>query len=68
MISLENVEILTPFQKLPMNVVDLGKLIVAKGFEKLPKVQKIATSGHTAPNAHHCRWKLIKASENTHYL
>ena len=39
MISLENVEILTPFQKLPMNVVDLGKLIVAKGFEKLPKVQ-----------------------------
>ena len=27
---------------------DLGKLIVAKGFEKLPKVQKIAQSGHTA--------------------
>ena len=27
---------------------DLGKLIVAKGFKKLPKVQKIATSGHTA--------------------
>ena len=26
---------------------DLGKLIVAKGFKKLPKVQKIATSGHT---------------------
>ena len=34
MISLENVEILTPFQKLPMNVVDLGKLIVAKGFDE----------------------------------
>ena len=26
----------------------LGKLIVAKGFKKLPKVQKIAKSGHTA--------------------
>ena len=33
--------------KLPKNVGDLGKLIVAKGFEKLPKVQKIAQSGHT---------------------
>ena len=31
-----------------MNVGDLGKLIVAKGFLKLPKVQKIAQSGHTA--------------------
>ena len=27
---------------------DLGKLIVAKDFKKLPKVQKIARSGHTA--------------------
>ena len=26
---------------------DLGKLIVAKGFKKLPKVLKIARSGHT---------------------
>ena len=26
---------------------DLGKLIVAKGFKRLPKVQKIAKSGHT---------------------
>ena len=26
---------------------DLGKLIVAEGFKKLPKVQKIAQSGHT---------------------
>ena len=33
MISLENLKIL------PKNVGDLGKLIVAKGFEKLPKVQ-----------------------------
>ena len=39
MISLEKRKILTPLQKLPNNVGDLGKLIVAKGFEKLPKVQ-----------------------------
>ena len=30
---------LTPVQKLPNIVGDLGKLIVAKGFERLPKVQ-----------------------------
>ena len=30
---------------------DLGKLIVAKGFKKLPKVQKIARSGHTGSNS-----------------
>ena len=39
MIFLENLNILTPLQKLPKNVGDLGKLIVAKGFEKLAKVQ-----------------------------
>ena len=39
MISLEKLMILTPLQKLPKNVGDLGKLIVAKGFENLPKVQ-----------------------------
>ena len=39
MISLEKFKILTPLQKLPKNVGDLGKIIVAKGFEKLPKVQ-----------------------------
>ena len=38
MISLEMLKILTPLQKLPKNVGDLDKLIVAKGFEKLPKV------------------------------
>ena len=37
MISLEKLKILTPSQKLPKNVGDLGKLIVAKGFKKLPK-------------------------------
>ena len=36
------------FKKVPKNVGDLGKLIVANGFKKWPKVQKIANSGHTA--------------------
>ena len=39
--------ILTLLQKFPKNVGDLGKFIVAKGFEWLPKVQKIAQYGHT---------------------
>ena len=30
---------LTPLQKLPKNVVDLGKFMVAKGFKNLPKVE-----------------------------
>ena len=37
----------TPLKKLPNNVGNLGKMIVAPGFEWLPKVQKIAQSGHT---------------------
>ena len=40
--------ILTPLQKLPKNGEDWGKLIVAKGFKRLPKVQNIAQSGRTA--------------------
>ena len=47
MISLEKLKILTPLQNLPRNVWDLGKLIADRGFKKLPKVQKIAKSGHT---------------------
>ena len=47
MISLEKLKILTHLQKLPKNVEDLDNLIVAKCFKKLPKVQKIAKSGHT---------------------
>ena len=39
MISLEKLKILTPSQKLAKNVGDLGKIIVAKGFKKVPKVQ-----------------------------
>ena len=47
MISVEKWKILTHLQKLPKNVGDLGKIIVAIGFEKFPKVQSIAQSGHT---------------------
>ena len=46
MISLE-----TLLQKLLKNVRDLDKLIVAKAFKDLPKVQYIAQSGHT--ESHH---------------
>ena len=47
MISQEKWKILTPLQKLTKTVRDLGKFIVVKGFKKLPKVLKIAQSGHT---------------------
>ena len=40
--------ILIPLQKLPNNVGNMDKIIVATGFEWLPKEQKIARSGHTA--------------------
>ena len=36
MISLEKWYILTPLEILPKNVGDMDKLIVAKGFKKLP--------------------------------
>ena len=39
MILLDKLKILTPLQKSPKNVGDLCKLIVAKGFEKMPKVK-----------------------------
>ena len=42
--------ILTRLQKFPNNVGNLAKIIVATGFECLPKVQKIAQSGHTEVN------------------
>ena len=40
--------ILTPLQKLTKNVGDLSKIVVTKCFEWLPKMKKIAQSGHTA--------------------
>ena len=45
--------ILTPLQKLTKNGEDWGKLIVAKGCKKLPKVQNIVQSGHTVWNRYH---------------
>jgi len=39
MISTEKLKLWTTLQKLSKKVEDLGKLIVAKGFEKFPKVQ-----------------------------
>ena len=50
MVSLKKWTILTTIQKLLKNGEDWGKLIVAKGSKKLPKVQNIAQSGHTARN------------------
>ena len=38
-ISLEKWKILTPLQKLSKNMGNLGKIILATGFEKLPEVQ-----------------------------
>ena len=46
---------------------DLGKLIVAKGFKKLPKVQKIARSGHTdwqPPRPSFSTWTVEVADRN----
>ena len=51
MISLEKMNDFDTFTKLPKNVIDLGKFIVAKCFEWLPKMQKIAQSGHTVAEA-----------------
>ena len=39
MIPQEKLKILIPLQKLHKIVGDLGKIIIATGFEKLPKVQ-----------------------------
>ena len=52
MISLEKWMILTPLQKLPNNVDNLGKIIDAAGFKCLPKKQKIDKSGHTECHSH----------------
>ena len=54
--------ILTPLQKLPKNGEDWGKLIVAKGFKKLPKVQKIAKSGQLVLNQQLCQASCIVVS------
>ena len=52
--------ILTPLQKLPKNGGDWGKLIVAKGFKKFPKVQNIAHSGHTVDHDPPTRYVTVQ--------
>ena len=39
MMTLEKWKNWTPLQKMPKNVVDMDKVIVAKCFKNLPKVQ-----------------------------
>ena len=39
MISQQKLKLLKLLQKLPKTVGDFGKIVVAKGFEKLPEVQ-----------------------------
>ena len=51
--------ILTPLQKLPYNVGNLAKIIIATSFEWLPKVQKITKFGQTG-----CHLLLLKSSAN----
>ena len=67
MTSLEKWWILTPLQKLPKNGGDLDRLIVAKGFKKLPNVQKIAWSGHTARRRGQLD-RLKKASDSDYIM
>ena len=47
MISVEKLMLLTSLQKLPKNVGDLDKLIVAKGFKSCLKSNKFTKSGRT---------------------
>ena len=60
--------ILAPLQKLPKNVGDLDKLIVAKGFKKSPKVQKIANSGHTGPTTEYLHASMVLLSPSFVYF
>ena len=55
-----------PSSKLPKNVGDLGKIIVATGLIKLPKVQYIAQSGHTDRvlcSGQFCCWRFQLRNE-----
>ena len=52
------------FTIMPKNVRDLGELIVAKGFKKFPKVQKIARSGHTGFRSK-LKIRIVNKSFNT---
>ena len=68
MISLEKLKILTAVQKLPKNVGNLGKLIVAKGFKKLPKSNK-SPNLVTLVGRYHGTWmNAIKAKKGGKHL
>ena len=65
--------ILAHLQKLPNNVGDLGKIILATIFKRLPKVQKIAQSGHTGAESlgietTSCLWHNYANLKKCHYL
>ena len=68
MIPLEKIKMLTPLQRLPKMVEDLDKWDVAKGFEKLPNVQKIAQSGHTVHWQWHCSGCVCVCEKLFRYL
>ena len=59
MISLEILKILTPLQKLPQNVGDLGKLIVAKALKNRPKSDK-SPNLFTLSTVHDVRLQLYE--------
>ena len=56
MISLEKMNDIGTFTKIAWECRRFGKLIVAKGFKKLPKVQKITNSGHTGRRGQRKCW------------
>ena len=58
-------KILTPLQKLPKNVRDLGKIIVVTGLGKVPKVQQITQSGHTTSHQHSAHPRMLLQQFNT---
>ena len=51
--------ILTPLQKLPNDVGDLGKIIVVTGFEWLSKVQKLSNLVTLVPLKLKCDQRLL---------
>ena len=63
MISQETWKISTILQKMLKNIGDLSKLIVAIGFEKLPKVVQLLTTENSSMKFNFSNfWPLIFAS------
>ena len=53
------------FTKMPKNVRNLGKLIVAEGFKKLPKALEIVQSGHTGDHQFRFLLKMAHFKKTT---